>query len=980
MPSIQSAANSTDTLQFLKTVLPTQGLYIATLKRPDGRTQQSMHSSLQALTKVLHGLDQRNYGDVYFACASFAERRIKGKRKADNAAFIKSQWIDVDVGDGPGKHSTDREAATAVVKMCKDLKLPKPTIVKSGRGLHCYWTFTQDVPADQARPWMAGFAAGIREYGLLHDRSRTKDIASILRPVGTHWRKDGERPVKVMCWGDPVDPEAFYTPFAHLALDEPCGAPAADPDDEWGTGPKEYPESHIKPIISKCRVMAGIARTKGNVEEPLWRTMLGLVKHTVNGDKYAHVLSKGHPEYNPQETREKLAGWEAGPATCGQFEASGGDCSKCPHRGKIKSPIHLGYVEPEQTIPSEPITPTVTTPPAITDYSEKLPQNIPFWPSNYKWKNGLLLGFVRDASNQGEEDDGSSKAGIWTPLFKNLVYPYMRYKDINGEMWVKVCALESSKTNKWKKFEIPAKAMADSKTFATTLGTHEVYTVSTNNVQARQFFKDVIGQMQDIGLEAQAYNQFGWHDGKFVMGTAAIGSSSTDPVFLGDKIPSDLNKPFGEKGTIKGWVDLIDHIYNRKGAEPYQFMICAAFGAPLISLADSDLWHGIPIALTGEGGIGKTTTCLAACSMYGSPDNFFISTNEMGSTMNALLTRVGVMRHLPLVLDEMTGRTTQDVQGMLYALSNGRPKERNRSDGSLIDGNSTWDTFTFITGNMNITSMLSQLDRHRSEATQLRCFEISLDDSFNTKVFGQINAKDVIENQLLANNHGLAGKRYLAYVAKNKDKIAKALIKTRSKLSPEGREETRERFYMDAIATAIVGGNIAKRLGLINFDMNAILGWAKRHVATLRTTRANNISTVHDMLGQFLSSLHGRTVVTDSIGDGRRGMVFEVDPREVRNPVARIARGDERFLVSMRYMTDWCAENNVNAKWFRDQLLSSGYLIAQAGDPTPGLVKMNLFKGTSVPSAQIRCLEFDYSSVMGSDTGPTFGVIQGGLT
>ena len=949
------------TQRFLEAVLPTQGFYIITYF-PDGiqkgaLPKQRAFATIKEASEAVRHFDGQEI-NTYFACASFKERR-KGMRKADNAAYVRSQWADLDVdptGQNPKKYASIREAAVGVKDFCVAMGLPAPMLVQSGVGVHCYWIFTQDVPADKAQPYMRAFVRAARHHGFKQDTKRATDIASVLRPVGSNHRKGTPLPVKTLHTGTPIDPDTFYAKLEPFLQDDT--PPVVD--DEWGTGlQRDYAPSYTAEIVKHCRVVYDVAKARGNVEEPLWRATLGLVKYTVEGEAMAHALSKGHPAYDPGETQQKLDNWTYGPATCEEFSFNSDRCASCKHNGQISSPIHLGYREEKQV--TDPPAPTPAPAATATGrvnaraYARCLPSTLPFWPAKYRWDGLTLSKFQKDP-------DDPDAPGQWAPFLDKLLYPFMRFQDDEGEMYLRVSVLISPKNNRWKEFDIPAKALADNRTFTTALGAYEVYTMGQKQtVMARQFFQDVITGMQDMGLETEAYKSFGWQGDKFVIGTSALTGSGDEPVFLSDRCPSDAHTDFGVAGTSADWAQLVNEIYNRPGAEPYQFLFCAAFGAPLISLAHSDLWHGIPIALTGEGGLGKTTTCMAACSMYGQPGKFAVSTNELGSTMNALISRVSLMKNLPLVMDEMTGRKTEELQGMLYALSNGKPKERNRPDGSLIETGARWDTTTFITGNMNITAMLSQLDKQRAEATQLRCFEIPLADSFNEQVFAGLNAKEMVENRLLAQNYGAAGREYLQYVIKHRDAVGAQLTKLRSKMAPNSQDETRERFYLDAIATALVGGAVAKKLGLIDFDLNAIKKWAMDHVKSLRTNRVASLSTVEDYLGAFLNSLHGRTVVTDKFTDGRAGPVFEVDSREVRNPVARVTLSDKWFLVSHAHFMAWCSENNVHAKWFKEELDKRGILdhtLATAN------YRASLFKGTSLPSTQTRVIQFDFDALM----------------
>jgi len=960
-----------DTLKFFEKVLPTTGHFILAAKIPgySGFAHRTYPTHAALATAALQA-DMKQDWVAYHACASFKEQTGKVHRTGDLAVAVRSQWVDIDVGDEKDPYATTKEALTALVKFCKALGIPAPLVVKSGGGLHCYWPFDRDVPGKLARPMMQAFVNASKAHGFQHDYGCAVDITRVLRPVGTHWRKNGSTEITVLRDAVPFHPKKLYKKLRQFVT-APAASTEEPEDDEWSTGPKEYPPSSAIEIIKHCPTLAAIAESKGNVDEPTWRSMLGIVKHCTEGEELAQEWSSGHPNYSQEETREKYTGWRAGPTTCTQFsQTADSRCGGCQHASK-KSPIHLGYTQNVASAAAPVLPKRPKTRLTHTAYANTLPQQLAYWPKGYRWNGTEIERFL-----PGDDDN----PGTWIPILSCLVYPYMRFfNDEDEEMHLRCCALHGG--NKWRHFSFPVKAMADNRSLGQHLAAHEVFFMNDKSgVHARAFFKDIVHSMQHMGVETQAYNSFGWYEdaSRFVLGTSAITANSVDPVFLGERVPSDLNMDLGVKGTTQEWADNVDAVYNRPGAEPYQFLICAAFGAPLIHLVASDLWHGIPIALTGEGGVGKTTTALVACSIYGAPAKFMISTNEDGATMNALLTRVGIARHLPLVLDEMTGRKVEEVQGMLYALSNGKPKERNKANGQLIDPGVSWDTFTFITGNMNITNMLASLDQHRAEATQLRCFEITVDEHLNSEIFRGVNAKDLIENKLLANNYGAVGQEYLAFVMRHKDKIREMLIRVRTQLTPKNRQETRERYYTDTVAMAYVGGYIAHKLGFIRFSVPVVQQWGMTHIKSLRTTRLEAERTHEEYLSDFLGTVVTRMLVTAEIPEhaGRPSKhVHEVDLKDLRGePIARVGRDDKKFYVSQAYFGEWCRKRNVTpknilAKWTLDGLVTSPYEGA----------RVRLFKGTSLPSPRVRVIQFKYDALFEGDR-PVLNlqVIEGG--
>ena len=164
-------------------------------------------------------LDGEGY-DVYFACASFLQGEYldtNGKRRqrtAENAAAAGSFWLDIDCGEGKD-YETQKQAVKAIKKFCLACDLPKPLLVNSGGGLHVYWPLDRAVPKDDWLP-VAGrlkeltHNSAIRLYA---DDTRTADISSVLRPIGTHnWKPKYDGPlVTIVQDGEPVDFDYFVS-------------------------------------------------------------------------------------------------------------------------------------------------------------------------------------------------------------------------------------------------------------------------------------------------------------------------------------------------------------------------------------------------------------------------------------------------------------------------------------------------------------------------------------------------------------------------------------------------------------------------------------------------------------------------------------------------------------------------------------------------------------------------------------------------
>lgn len=945
-----------DTLDFLRAVLPSQGIYVLTEFREGlkGRPTQRAFDTIDRLAAAAIYADRRGY-EVYHACSSFAELRSKRMRTQENAAFVRSQWLDVDVG--PGKDYPDRRSAIeAVAELSNALSLPTPMVVSSGRGWHCYWRFDEDVPAAEAAKAQTSFMGALKALDFRHDTSRTTDLASILRPAGTHWRKDGEIEVKVIKEGRSIPFADFCAAVEAISPRLPKALEMLRGAGDFSTGPKDYPPSSTLQILKFCPTMAYIAEEGGNVAEPLWRAMLGLVKHTTEGDEMAHNLSQGHPQYDAEQTQEKLDNWNKGPTTCAEFSRHSELCADCPRAEKVSSPIHLGYTVVAPEAPDEEDEPAAAPEaPAEVDieaWAEKQPYEIPhLWQPGYRWADGWLSRALPDEDGQID----------WLPFCRMLFYPYKTVTMEDGTQALGFCL--QVRKGKWARFEIPTKTVSDPRTLAAALGAYGIMFAGNNGKQhGTAMVADMLHALHQAAAETTVVNAFGWEKDGFVLGKRRVTGSTTYPVVANRKLPPNILEGLHESGTVEGWVSIVNEVYNRRGAEPYQFLICASFAAPLIQLMRVNMWHGIGIGIVGEGGEGKTTAAAVACSIYGDANSFIKDASPLGSTEKALLQRLAAMKNLPQVFDEIGQRDQTELKNLVFAMAHGQERDRLAQDGSFASSGRRWWNFTFVTGNESIVSKVVTGDMATTEATQMRIFEIRLPPGFSHDVFTGVPAKRLLSQELMPNHYGVVGREWLQWIQRNQEAVVKTCMAIRDKLAPRDAEGTRERFFLDTVTVTIAAAKLATRLGYIHFDVDRLLKWALDTVRNMRSSRENARLTIHDLVHKMMSDLADRIVITRYFRDGRK----KTPPEEPLNrtppkaPIGRIATDDKVCVLSVAGVRAWCSDSKLGYDWFVNEMDRHDYLIVRRG---ADFDKTRIFKGTTLPGGSTKCLELQFHKV-----------------
>lgn len=958
-----------DTISFLNKILPDSGVkFLAKRKRkPD-------HPSGGYPIHIPFGEDDnvgmaeravqldRSGEDVYFACASFNEviynttaggYEYPAGRTQENAKYVKSFWLDMDVGkeDKSKSYDTQREAATDVVRLVKEVGLPEPMLVSSGAGLHVYWPLTEQVDVDRWSSIAQQLKSVCAHLNVKADPSRTADAASVLRPVGTRNPKHGKE-VRLLRDADPVHVGKIAAALADYILSNHVIHTRRDRQPSANSaliGGQVYPPSHPEQLIKGCAVMAHFYDKSGNVSEPFWYAALGLLKHCENGEELAHKWSEGHPDYDRDATQRKLDQWSAGPSLCSKFESDSGlgVCKTCLHYGKIKSPIQLGYTAPseeERTVQVEPSKPGAEV--------EAI-----HMPPNYTWDGNALRHFKVSADGQGEH----------VPFSDTLFYPVNRVRDEDGTWNLRIRM--SVAGHYWREFDLPQMLIPDNKGLARHLAKYEIIIFGIKH--AMDYLKDYTAWMREQDMQVVTYNRFGWDEDKFIVGsTAFLRNGTTEPVLVTDNVVNSGRAFDAEpQGDLDTWVDLVDKAYNRPEAEKYQFVIAAGFASALVPLANFHNYRGIPIVLSGEGSCGKSSICKVASTIYARPNGLLVdAAASNGATLQGLVGLASMFNGVPLLFDEVTERDPKDFTPLMYSLSNGQSKVRMTSGGRFAETAAPFCGIYFGTSNTNVTDMIySEEKKDVSDAASARCFEIgNLSEAETARVFKGVNMKDLLEHQLF-NHHGVAAQVYIPFVSKHRETIVRMLVSARNSLGSDAQSNSRERFYIDTIAFAHVAAKVAKKLGLIKWDVDAMTKWATDHLASLRRDFASRTALVEDNISIFLSWLHSRTIVTRTFQKGRiRSDEIETVNDTLRGtPCARVATKDHVMLVSIAAINEWCKEYNVVPEKFKDQLKRGNYILGERRE--------YLGRGTNIVTGQSRVMELNYAKVVGVTSFSTEG-------
>lgn len=879
--------------------------------------------------------------DVYFGVSTFNE----DVRKAEHSAFLKSFFLDLDCGhdkvfDQDGNplpkakgYADQATALNALKQFVKAQGLPKPMVVGSGRGVHAYWVLDNPITYGQWKPIAEGFKKLCRNSGLIIDPAVPADAARILRPVGTKNFKDPSNPLDVELWIDaPVITLEDFLKNVPVLHEPPKLNRSLDPTTRALLGNKvsKFRNIHIKTVEGRgCEQIKWALENPASVDEPLWRAMLSIAWTCEDRDKAIHVISRGHEGYDAIRTRQK-AEQTQGPYLCATIEdLNPGKCAGCQHKGKITSPIRLGD-EVQVATPEQSLFETVEA--DETGVSQVVTHQIPEFPSPYV--RGVNGGVYRRQIVDGAVEDFM--------VYRYDFYITKRLED--PDRGQTVMAMVHMPKDGVKSFALPlTEAMAGDR-LRDRLAAHGIVVASPK--EWGEIMKYVTTWTNSLQAESEAETsrtQFGWADDDqcFIVGDRELRANNAIRYSPPSAATISIAPLLKKKGTIREWKSVVD-MYARPGNEVRAFALFMGFGAPLIKY--TPLKGALLNLMSPESGTGKSTIQMAINSIYGVPYDLLLQKTD---TINARMHRIGIMNNLPVTIDEITNMAPEQMSELAYAITQGRGKDRMKSQGNELRANNTrWQTIVVSSGNSSIYDKLSSLKASADgEIMRVMEFKVDADTSLSKeesdKIFGKLN-----------DNYGVAGDAYINYLLSDPAGVTAVMEMVKAKVDTSIKFTARERFWSAMITCAIAGGIIAGNLGLHSINPGRVLKWLQSAVTPMRTEAVTAKAEPMENLGVFLVEHSRNTLVIDN-----KATSSGLPPIIHREPYGELLVRWEpdvgHIYISTIHLKKWCVDRQVSYKDLVDELEKKG--IGSRGE------KKRMSTGTNLPGVTINTIKIDAS-------------------
>lgn len=920
---------------FFNYVLATQGYYCIFGVKKERKPHFHFDTVEEAVTKC-EDLVADNY-DVYFACAKF---NVKKGRLAENAKYFKSFWLDIDCGAANKGYMTQTDGLEAIKTFCQSVGLPKPTIVNSGNGLHCYWVLNEEIGYNEWKPVADHLRAVCNQQKLRADHGVTVDAARVLRVPGTFNFKNKEtpKPVSVMDYGAVIEFQVFKDALGFvggMSIGTSMGGVDSLTKSLMGGMSSKF--STIMQKSSRgngCPQLVHIYKNQNAIEEPLWRAALSIAQFCVDRDVAIHKISNQCESYDPAETEDKAARC-AGPHTCATFEGLNPvGCTNCTVKGTIKSPILLGKFV-EHATPEDNI---------VTTTHEGLGKEttiiIPEYPFPYFRKKDGGVYMKQKSALATSDEEGEEEIMVYE--FDLFVEKRLTDPD-SGEVILLKHILHNDGI---REFTAPLADILSKDKARAILAYHGVAATYKKMEGIMNYLTKFVQVLQVTTKADIARSQFGWHDddSTFIIGTRQItpdGISYSPPSTATEEVAAH----YGSKGQLALWSE-VANLYGRPGNEARAFALGVGLGSPFVKFSGI---RGFIVHLTNEkSGVGKSTIQYMANSIWGHPVNTMLTFDDKPLARQH---RFGVLNNMVACVDEITDLSAEEAGHTAFMVTQGKGRDRMQSQVNAIrKNNTTWALPVITSGNNSLHDLLYS-NKVLPEGELMRILEIYVDQD-NTLSKEQ---SDRYFGQQLLNNYGLAGEVIASYIVNNKEECLSLMYEIRADFDKRANFKAKERFYSSACAIAFTGLEIGKRCGLHDIDIERVKEWAIETLGSTIETLKQDAKDPNAVLGEFINAhMHNLLVIE---GIQRKGLQ-NAPLREPKGELLMRYEPDTKTLfIAATVFRDWCSERQIPYKNLCDRLKHNGLLKSRGAK--------RLSAGMAVSSPPVHALEFNSE---GTDT------------
>jgi hypothetical protein len=896
--------------KFYTKALPTEGVYcVADIDPTTKRTRHKFVESIDDLVKTIDSL--RATTNVFVAMSSF-----KGhSRKADQAFYGRSFFVDLDVGEGKGYESKE-DALESLAKFVEANSLPPAITVDSGTGVHAYWFLDKNLPTEEWKVYAEKFKDLCLNNGLAIDPVVTADVARILRSPDTlNYKTNPPTPTKVITWHEEVSTiEDWITILGEnetvVDFEDIVNAKVPLSSEQRKALKLDNFQSKFKTIAIKslkgegCAQIANIITNAATLDEPLWYAGLSIAQHCSDRDEAIHKMSEDHPEYTKQGTERKANQTQDKPQSCITFNnMNPGLCDSCQHFNKITNPLSLGKEFIPAIVPSN-------TPLVMNGRMVGLPKDL--YPFVYGGKEG---GIYYEPPQEFDDDGQSLPRKKAILVCKYDLYPVRRVDSpTDGECLEMQVHLPHDPV---RNFSMPMKCLYSVNDFRDII-TSQGILYNPNSQQGKYLMTYLYAWGDYLITKSKAEimrQQMGYTEDKkaFIVGDKELThdgqvlNSPTNPLIR------DMVKKLHTLGSYEVWKEAANRL-NTPSLELQAFTMLTGLGSILMHKTSTP---GVTIALTGaDSGSAKTGALRAALSMWGEPEKLGLHT-EKGGTTNGMVERYLTLHNIVFGLDEVGNIEGKDLSSLVHKIATGSGKVRMQASvNAEREQKASASLIAILTSNHSLYDKIHQYKKNANgEMARFIEFTVRKPKLFydnpdaGFEIFNTFNK-----------NYGWAGIDFVKNLYKTNEEIVdRKLDEWSKKFKEDFGHDTTYRYYENLIAATFTAAELAMEFNIISLDLERIYKKTIGDMINIRDhgQRVNDID-YESILGEYINA-HQTGIL--AIDDNRVAM----DPRT--DLIIRAEIDQAKMYIEKRHFRDYLTKNGVSIGEFVFQMKEKGYKI-----------------------------------------------------
>lgn len=911
---------------FYRSILPSQGIYCVTSIGKNGFARNLFAATLDDLSATINTAKSTD-NNVFFALNSF-----KGhSRKAENAAYCRSFFIDLDVGEGK-EYDSKSGALDALDAFLTKTELPPPVRVDSGNGIHAYWPFEEDVESVEWKHYAEKFKKYCLDQGLGIDPTVTADAARVLRCPDTYNHKRTP-PIPTKLLDEEINSYAFgsFKEFLDIhqpgglnivgiikGLDEDSAAVAKKNDEDF-----EYVfgDIAIKSLEGQgCNQIKHILENAGSLPEPLWYAGLSIAVRCADGATAIHDMSIDYEGYSHDETERKAsqslreANWAHG---CDAFQRLNPDsCKGCQHRGQITSPIRLGrrlrvaLEGSNGAAESEASQEEGTEADAVRQEASAPKKGVNPLPAElFPYLRGVN-GSIFYQPPPSVDKEGNKKELDPIKVFSHDVYPVKRVKATTGDSLI---VRTVTPMDPMQEFVLPISSAYVKEDLKKLLPNNGVYPQPSAMSYVADYFTKWAQYLQDRETADMMRSQMGWIEDRssFIFGNTEIMSDGTSRATAAAPSIKVQAKLVDKSGSYDTWKKHAQYL-NRPGWELHAFGLLCGFGSPLMTFTPNE---GVTICfMNADSGTGKTGSMYAGLSIFSKPHDS--SVMDGSATDNAFVGRYLAFKNMMFAVDEVSNIGPEKLSALIHRISQGRAKLRMQSSvNAEREIEQTASMIAMFTSNKDLYELLRTFKGSPDgEMARLMQFVVRkphemLVDGHGREVFDAFNE-----------NYGHAGPEFIQYVYRKGLHVVRELVnKWLIRIEQEFTADSAYRHYTSGLAAAFAGGELANEAGIVSYDIERIFRAMMVEVMQLKdnTVKLNQID-YKSMLADFINAHHAGFLILD-------GDRVVSDPRT--ELVGRIEVHNSLQIISKKAIRGYLAPMQVSAGEFEKAMKRDGMLV-----------------------------------------------------